>query len=453
MKFNYYINANCFLVRKGALFALALVIFSAKLVAQIDSGYTTIDTSYNRIDTTYNREEIDFNGYLARVGSSNLGYAAQKLNINIAQAQIELAKIFPDPQIYIGNFNNGQQRLQSGYGAVISINRTVELGGKRKARINLANSEKELAIALLVDYFRNLRADATNDFLQALKEKSTLTVKLNSYDKMKQLADANQMRFELGSAMEIDAVQSKVEAEMLMNEVIQTDADLKAALAQLAMWLGKQNGDTLYFPLGDMRNSEREFDLQSLITTAQNNRADVLAALKNKEVAQKALKLAKANRVLDMNVMVNNGYYSRISNIIEPTPSYNSIGGGISVPLKFSNRLQGELKMAETQIKQADVLYQTVELQIAVDVTQAYYQYKAAQRKIQQFNLQLLEQSRKVLEGKIYSYQRGATSLLEVLNARRTYNEIQLAYYETLLNYSSSLVELERSAGIWDINF
>ena len=209
----------------------------------------------------------------------------------------------------------------------------------------------------------------------------------------------------------------------------------------------------MYFPIGDMRNADRNFDLPSLITTAQNNRADVLAALKNKEVAEKTLKLARANRVMNMDVSFTNTYFARISNIIEPTPSYNMVGGGIAMPLRFSNKYQGELKMAETQIKQANIQYQAVELRIAVQVTQAYNQYKAAQRKVEQFNLQLLQQSKKVLEGKIYSYKRGATSLLEVLNAQRTFNEIQLNYYETLLSYSSSLVELERSAGIWDINF
>jgi outer membrane protein TolC len=57
-----------------------------------------------------------------------------------------------------------------------------------------------------------------------------------------------------------------------------------------------------------------------------------------------------------------------------------------------------------------------------------------------------------VLNGKIYSYQRGETSLLEVLNAQRTFNEIQSAYYEALFNRAAALVNLEKSAGIWDIN-
>ena len=65
----------------------------------------------------------------------------------------------------------------------------------------------------------------------------------------------------------------------------------------------------------------------------------------------------------------------------------------------------------------------------------------------------MLEEAKQVYEGIKYSYQRGASSLLEVLDAQRTYNETQQAYAETLFGYASALVELENAVGIWDIDF
>jgi cobalt-zinc-cadmium efflux system outer membrane protein len=44
---------------------------------------------------------------------------------------------------------------------------------------------------------------------------------------------------------------------------------------------------------------------------------------------------------------------------------------------------------------------------------------------VQQFDNGMLTDAKEVLEGKIYSYKRGETSLLEVLNAQRTYNDVQ----------------------------
>ena len=63
----------------------------------------------------------------------------------------------------------------------------------------------------------------------------------------------------------------------------------------------------------------------------------------------------------------------------------------------------------------------------------------------------MLQQAKEVLDGKIYSYNRGEVSLLEILNAQRTYDDVQAQYIETLYNYNAALVELEKSAGMWDI--
>ncbi|MNV75568.1 hypothetical protein D3C71_1688670 [compost metagenome] len=65
----------------------------------------------------------------------------------------------------------------------------------------------------------------------------------------------------------------------------------------------------------------------------------------------------------------------------------------------------------------------------------------------------MLFDAQKVLDGKVYSYKRGETSLLEVLTAQRTFNDVQQSYLETLNIYGNALLELERAAGIWDIEF
>lgn len=109
------------------------------------------------------------------------------------------------------------------------------------------------------------------------------------------------------------------------------------------------------------------------------------------------------------------------------------------------------MKAAQYSIRQSAVQYDQILLQIQTEVTQSYFNYKAAQKQVSQFKSGLLTEAQKVLTGKIYSYKRGETSLLEVLNAQRTYNDVQQNYYQSLFNYAAALVNLERSAGIWDI--
>ncbi|MFG4002145.1 TolC family protein [Flavobacterium aquidurense] len=423
---------------KGAIL-LMLLTLSAVSNAQIDSTFTHV--------------KINYPDFLNLVNRNNLGYVAEKFNMNIAEANIEASKVFPDPELAIGASDNGQRRMQMGYGFSTELSWTLELGGKRKARIDVAKSTSELTKALLEDYFRNLRAEATLDYLTGLKQKEIFRVQLNSYTILKNIAIADSIRFKLGSITEIDARQSKLEANTMLNEVYQSEADWKTALLELGTLTGKHKADTLYSPIGDLTQFDRLFDLHALMISAQNNRADLLAALKNKNVSQDLLKLTKANRVLDLGVNMGVESASVVSNIVAPTPSSNAVSAGIAIPLKFSNQNKGELKAAEYTVQQADILYRQTELQIQTEVRKAWLNYLATQKQVRQFDTGLLADAQRLLDGKIYSYKRGETSLLEVLNAQRTYNETQLNYYETLYNYAAALVELEKTAGIWDINF
>lgn len=406
-----------------------------------------------QIDTTFTRVKMNYPDFLSLVNKNNLGYAAEKFNVNIAEANVEASKVFPDPELAIGGHDNGQRRMQMGYGFSTELSWTLELGGKRKARINVAKSNSELTIALLEDYFRNLRADATLNYLTSLKQKEIFKVQLTSFTILKNIAVADSIRFKLGSITEIDARQSKLEANSMLNDVYQSEADWKTALLELGTLTGNQKADSLYLPIGDLTKFDRLFDLNELIVSAENNRADLLAALKNKNVSEDVLKLAKANRVLDLGLNMGVESASVVTNIVAPTPSSNTVSMGINIPLKFSNRYKGELKAAEYSVQQADVLYKQTELQIQTEVRKAWFNYLTTQKQVGQFNTGLLADAQRLLDGKIYSYKRGETTLLDVLNAQRTFNETQLNYYETLYNYAAALVELEKTAGIWDINF
>jgi cobalt-zinc-cadmium efflux system outer membrane protein len=175
-----------------------------------------------------------------------------------------------------------------------------------------------------------------------------------------------------------------------------------------------------------------------------------MAALYNKEVSQKSLQLARKERSPDIDLILG---YGKNYPVPSAAVTESAITGGLAIPLKFSNYYKGEIKMAQFQILQADNLYKQAEFQIRSGIRQAFQQYDAYCKQSESFDNGLLEKAQKVRQGKIYSYNRGETSLLEVLNAQRIYNDTQSDYIETLYNRAAALVTLEKEAGIWDINF
>jgi outer membrane protein, heavy metal efflux system len=409
-----------------------------------------ITVVHAQVDTIFQGLKLDFKHYMGLVKNKNLEYAAQKFNVNISEAAVEVAKIFPDPSLSFDYIENRQGKERSERDYSVGLAKTFELGGKRKARINLAQSNSQLTKALLDDYFRRLQAEAALNYLEALKQNSLFRVKYDSWKVMKQLAEADSIRLKMGSIMEIDAVQSRLEAGIQLNGLLQAEAEWKNTFSQIALMTGSSKGDTVWVPVGNLQINKRQFMPDDLIITAQNNRADLVAALCSKDVAQKALKLARSERSIDLDTRLGygNNLYTIPANVSE-----NALSAGISIPLKFSNHYRGEIKMAQYQILQADDQYKQAELQIKTEISQAWKQYEAYCRQVDQYDNGLLEKAQRVRKGKIYSYNRGETSLLEVLNAQRVYNDTQTAYIETLYNRAAALVELEKAAGIWDISF
>lgn len=394
--------------------------------------------------------DISFREYLNMVKTNNLEFAAEKLNISIAEAAIEASKTFNDPYISFDVTNDEENGLRSGYGFSSELGKTIDLGGERRARIDLTRSEKELTTALVADYLRNLQAEATLFYLEAMKHRQLFIVRYNSYQTMKKLAEADSIRFKLGSIMEIDAIQSKLETGILRNELIHAISEWKNSLWDISVLAGTSKNDTLFLPSSHLHDVAREYNLNYLITKALNNRADLQAALLNKDVSQKALRLTKKERNTDVDIRagLSNSYL-----IGGGAPAATGITAGISLPLRFSNIYRGDIRMAEVRVDQAQFLFEQAELKIRSEITQAWEYYMDYCSQVENFNKGLLENAENVRKGKIYSYQRGETSLLEVLNAQRTYNDIQTRYYETMFNQAAALVELEKAAGIWDIDF
>ncbi|MDD4515153.1 TolC family protein [Massilibacteroides sp.] len=394
---------------------------------------------------------LTFNDYLNNVKQSNIDYLVEKYNVDIAEANVKAAKVFPDPELSVSYANNQNWDLQMGYGVDAELNYTLELGGKRKARINVAKSEKEMTDALLEDYFRNLRADATIAYLAAVKQNRLYEIQKESYRQMFMLAQADSVRLSVGEIKEIDARQSKLEAATMLNDVYTSENDLKEVLLQLALFQGDKNIELSDSIAGDLNDYKRVFDLASLITAAQNNRADLQVALKSRELSHNNLRLAKANRAIDVGISLGGTYSSIVKNEIAPAPAFKGFSVGFSIPLKLSNTNKGELRAAEFAAAQSKSQYEGVELQITSEVMQAYNKYTTACRKMEQFNSGLLHEAETIFHKQVYSYERGESSILEVLNAQRTYNEILVSYNETLFDCATTLVELERASGIWDI--
>lgn len=380
--------------------------------------------------------KLTYTDYLREVTQSNLHLLAEKYNVSIAKAEIAASKVMPDPEF---NFEVKKEEFTAELGYSLEL-------GKRRARIRAARDEKDLAELELEAFFQELRAESTHAFLDAILQRDLLEVKRSSYENMLQLHQSDSIRYRLGEITENDARQSKVEAAALLNEVYEQEAAFKSAYILLNKYMGKRIG-SIGMPTGKIGEMRASHSLDELIEVAMKQRIDVLVANKGIDVSQSKYKLARAERRADLGLMI--GYERDWHGM---WPNRNTVKAGVTVPLKFSNANRGVVNSSRLAVQQSQVLRESKEMDAQIEVSQAFFEYEAAQKQVGQYERGLLSESKKVLEGTTYKYQRGETAILDVLIAQRTFNEVQEQYLQVLKNYASALVNLEYTCGIWEIN-
>ena len=270
---------------------------------------------------------LGYDQYIGRVWRENLSYAAEKLNVRIADAEVKAAGVFNDPQFGVEYGNNADRRMQMGQSVSAELSKTFS-PGKRAARIDLARSEQELSGALLEDYFRNLRAEATLAYLDAVKQAELFRVKQDAYENIRKLAEGDSVKYTLGKITRVDDIQSGLEAGMMYNELLQARTDLHNAFFALNLQTATFDRDTLYVPSGSLHMPERTFDPDRLVQSALDNRADLAAALKDTEVARRALTVARRERNMDFDVSLGVNHNTEVRNEIAPAPRFQRRYGG-----------------------------------------------------------------------------------------------------------------------------
>ena len=400
------------------------------------------------IQTATAQRIVTYEEYLKNVREKNIEYIVERYNVSIAEAYTQAAKVMPDPELSFGYENSQDRKIQMGQVYASELGYTLELGGKRSARMAVARSEQQMTEALVEDFFRNLQADATLCYLDALKQKQLVALSLSSYHSMRGLARADSIRYALGEIAEVYALQSRLEASTMMADYLQAKTEYQNRLSDLVVFEG---GTTTIDSLsGALPLVLRSYQLHHLIELAQENRADLRAAIYNRELSAANLKLAKANRVIDLGLNIGFAHNTVALNEEAPSPKHNTFSAGVSIPLKFSNTNRGELRAAQYSQQQAEAQYDAVLLQIRREVEQCYNSYVSACHQAELYQTSTLGDAANILEKKRYSYLRGEASLLEVLDAQRTANDVYQNYYQALYNANASLVELCRSVGIWD---
>jgi cobalt-zinc-cadmium efflux system outer membrane protein len=170
---------------------------------------------------------------------------------------------------------------------------------------------------------------------------------------------------------------------------------------------------------------------------AYNNRPDLKIANSNFDAANYGVRLAQAQRAHDINVATE---YQRVGDD-------DTLGIVTQIPLFLYNNGKAGVEQAQALRRTAEAQLHQAEVQVDTDVEKAYQSWLAAKRSVDLYSGANLQQVRKVRDIVEFSYQHGAATLLELLDAERTLRQSTSAYNQARGNYQLSLWQLEQAIG------
>lgn len=403
---------------KKALFLLCIIIAATKVAAQ----------------------NISYSQYMERVLKNNIALTAKKMDIEISDAAVENSRVYNDPSVALTYTNNEDWSKGLGQGIEFELGKTFTFG-VRRSRIDLAESERRQAVALLEEYMRNFRADATIAYLEHLRAKMLLTEANEIYKDLSEVAANDSLRYLRGDIAQSDWLESRMAQGVAKNSMLAAEAELRNTAIKLGYYMGDMEGAELLNGTGTLEISNQATDLTHYTTTALEHRADLVVALSNAEIAVAAQKFNKAQRRPELDITLGATY-----NIDDP--NFTTIKAGIAMPLKFSNLNKGARLMDELLVKQANIEIEEARLMVTAEVMQAYNNFKYATRQSETFSSEMLSDMQQVVENKRKAYEMGEIPFLDYLIVQRNESEMRGEYIDSLFDKAAAWVELQRAVGI-----
>ena len=369
----------------------------------------------------------------------NLELQAERYRLERTKADAIAARLRPNPGLSVIAENlkvSGPVAASRLYEVGATYSETIELGGKRKLREQVAAVTISAAEARFADAMRKGIAQVKRLYFQAVLARRDIEVATENRQMFQQLVQFNLARFQAGAIPEADLIKVRLERIKFDSALKQAELRERQAMIQLAENL-EDDAIAKQVVAGEVDLRLLNPDPDTLLQTALRERSDVQAAQGDVEAAKEKIALEEARARTDISPFVG---YKRLAND-------NTVMFGVNLPLKVRDRNQAGTARAQADQKAAGALLEVAKSHTTAEVKAAYEAFQTAREQVQTFRDELLNQADESRSIALAAYEEGATPLLSLLEAQRTRADVRQQYFRTLFDYQISLSELELAVG------
>jgi outer membrane protein, heavy metal efflux system len=376
---------------------------------------------------------------------NNPSLQAARMGIQQDQAQEITANLRPNPLLsldaqylplfspdqFSGTYIDETAQFDAGVGYLF------ERGKKRQHRLQAAKDLTSVTQSQVADAERVLVANVADQFVAALLAKSNFDFAVHLLQSYQQTVKIAEEQHTAGAMSKADLLKIQLQTLQFQTDVSMARIAKAQALALLRQDLGFDSVPAECDVAGELTHETLPLQLEDFQARALSLRPDLQASQRGIVAANSQVGLAKANGKQDFNLSFD---YTHLN-------SSNLGAFYFNIPLPIFNRNQGEIARTQYAVTQAQFLEKAVEQQVLTDVKNAYEAVRNSEDVVKLYDKGYLQQAQQSLDITQFSYQHGAASLLDFLDAERSYRTTELTYRQALATYMNALEQLRQAVG------
>jgi outer membrane protein, heavy metal efflux system len=376
--------------------------------------------------------------------AANPTLRAGQIGIDESRAQEITANLRPNPNLtvladQIDPFSGGPAHGPFSYLlAAGSMNYLWERQHKRGLRLESAQKATAVVTSGQADLERTLLFNLRGAFVETLQEKAILNLARENLAYYDHVLDVNRERYKAGGIAQVDLKRLELQRVQYLSDLQTAEVNLRTAKIQLLTLLNDQTPVEQFDVTGPFDFSEQIPPLSDVRQAALDTRPDLRSAIQSVEKAKTDYRLAVANGSTDPTLGFDVG---------RNPPIDQYIGFSVNIPLRIFDRNQGEKRRTQLDIDRNDRLAEATRAQVFSDVDSAYATVNSTVVLLKPYKDQYLEEASSVRDTISFSYQHGAASLLDFLNAQADYRSVQVNYLNLVASYLNATNQLNLAVG------
>ncbi len=384
-----------------------------------------------------------------RFEAANPTLRAGQIGLDESKAQEITAFLRPNPTFTLSTDGTQLVRYHGIWrplaGTMLSTNFSYLHERQRKRELRLESAQKATGIATSAqaDLERTLVFGLRMAFVQALQEKAILELAKENLAYYDHVLDVNRERYKAGAISRVDLDRLELQRVQYESDLQIAEESLETAKILLLMLLNDRTPVEQFDVSGPFDFSRQIAPLDEVRQEALDARPDLRAALQSVEKAKTDHRLAVANGSTDPTF---SGWYTYNPSFNNPN-DHQTLGAGISIPLRIFDRNQGEKLRTQLDIDRSAKLAEATRAQVFSDVDSAYATVTSTVTLLQPYKDRYLEMASRVRDTIAFSYEHGAASLLDFLNAQAEYRTVQVNYLNLVASYMNAANQLNLAAG------